>query len=253
MTKTDTFSPSAPGTAQIILFRSMNSEEIAACLHDLSSFQKKYEKDELILKAGAVTQNMGIVLSGSVTIESIDLWGNSTILSHAGKNDFFAETYAYLEEELLVDVRANEDCLIQFLDLSGLRSGSLSENCGNPSDGSHHMGSISRNSACLNTAKESGCEWQAKFTKNLLSVSMRKNLTLSSRIFHTSPRTIREKLLSYLNSVSLRAHSNEFDIPFDRQQLADYLNTDRTALSKELSKMRAEGILKCRKNHFSLL
>ena len=92
-----------------------------------------------------------------------------------------------------------------------------------------------------------------KFTRNLLSVSMRKNLILSGRIFHTSARTIRGKLLSYLNAVSLRTHSSEFDIPFDRQQLADYLNTDRTALSKELSRMQADGILTYRKNHFHLL
>ena len=82
---------------------------------------------------------------------------------------------------------------------------------------------------------------------------MNKNLVLSGRIFNTSPRTIRERVLSYLSSVSLQKRSTEFDIPFDRQQLADYLNVERTALSKELGKMKKDGLISVRKNHFVLI
>ena len=210
-----------------ILFRNMTPSEIEDACRAMSATEKTFAKNEIILHAGTITPNLGILLSGSVTIESTDFSGNLTILSHAGENDFFAETYAYLGEELLVDVRANEDCRILFLNVSVL----------------HAESAVQKTSA----------SWQMKFTRNLLSVSMRKNLILSGRIFHTSARTIRGKLLSYLNAVSLRTHSSEFDIPFDRQQLADYLNTDRTALSKELSRMQADGILTYRKNHFHLL
>ena len=87
----------------------------------------------------------------------------------------------------------------------------------------------------------------------MLEISARKNLTLSGRSFHISPRTIRERLLSYLNTISLQKHSTEFDIPFDRQQLADYLNVDRSALSNELSKLQNNGVITFRKNHFILL
>lgn len=76
---------------------------------------------------------------------------------------------------------------------------------------------------------------------------------LAGRSFHTAPKSIRGRVLSYLNTVSIQARSTEFDIPFDRQQLADYLNVERTALSKELGKMRADGLLRCRRNHFVLL
>ena len=84
-------------------------------------------------------------------------------------------------------------------------------------------------------------------------ISAHKNLTLSGRSFHTSPKSARGRILSYLNTVSLQKHSVEFDIPFDRQQLADYLNLERTNMSKELGKMQREGIIECRKNDFKLI
>ena len=79
-----------------------------------------------------------------------------------------------------------------------------------------------------------------------------KNLHLSSRSFHTAPKTIRGRVMAYLNTVSLQEKSTEFDIPFDRQQLADYLNVERTALSKELGKMQNGGLIKTKKSHFIL-
>lgn len=94
--------------------------------------------------------------------------------------------------------------------------------------------------------------WQKKLLKNILHVSMQKNLSLSSRIFCTAPKTIRGRLLTYLSAQSMKAGSSTFDIPFNRQQLADYLNLDRSALSKELGKMRDEGLLEFYKNTFKL-
>ena len=208
---------------QVILFRGMTDEEIRDCLESLSYGIRRFEKGTILLHAGQTTRRMGIVLSGSVTIESADQWGNLTILSHVGKNGFFAETYALLEDSvMLVDVRANEDCEIMFLDLSSLRQG------------------------------PSGSVWRSRITANLLTISAQKNRTLSSRIFHTSSKSLRGRILSYLNTISIEQDSREFDIPFDRQQLADYLNVDRTALSKELGRMQKEGLIRFRKNHFSI-
>ena len=208
---------------QVILFRGMTDEEIRDCLESLSYGIRRFEKGAILLHAGQTTRRMGIVLSGSVTIESADQWGNLTILSHVGKNGFFAETYALLEDSvMLVDVRANEDCEIMFLDLSSLRQG------------------------------PSGSVWRSRITANLLTISAQKNRTLSSRIFHTSSKSLRGRILSYLHTVSIEQDSREFDIPFDRQQLADYLNVDRTALSKELGRMQKEGLIRFRKNHFSI-
>lgn len=124
---------------------------------------------------------------------------------------------------MLVDVRTNEDCRILFLYVGFLTDRSFS------------------------------ASWKEKILKNLLLISSHKNLALSGRSFHTSPKSCRGRLLSYLNSVSMQKRSLEFDIPFDRQQLADYLNLERTNMSKELGKMRDEGIILFRKNHFKLI
>lgn len=88
--------------------------------------------------------------------------------------------------------------------------------------------------------------------QRLTLMTARKNLVLSRRIFCTSPRSVRERLLTYLSGQTLQCGSAEFDIPFNRQQMADYLNLDRSALSKELGRMRDEGLLSFRKNHFRL-
>ncbi len=216
------------GTQQLqktMLFQGMTDSEIAEALQVLEAHEKCHKKGETLLIAGTITERMGLVLEGSVTIESNDAWGNRTIISHVGKSQVFAETYALLETEpMLVDVTASEDCRILFL-----RSGRIQS---------------------LKSSLES---WTLKYITNLLTISMHKNLILSGRSFHTAPKTIRGRVMAYLNSVSLQKHSREFDIPFDRQQLADYLNLERSALSKELGKMKGDGLISCRKNHFVIL
>ena len=178
----------------------------------------------MILHAGEQTSKIGMVLSGSVTVESNDIWGNRTVLSHVGKNQYFAETYALLGEVLLVDVRANEESRILFCNIKNL----------------------------LEDSKKSS-PWKEKLLKNILIISSQKNLVLSGRSFYTSSKSCRGRLLSYLNAIALQTDSREFDIPFNRQQLADYLNLERTNMSKELSRMQDEGLIEYRKSHFKLL
>ena len=86
----------------------------------------------------------------------------------------------------------------------------------------------------------------------MLAISAHKNLNLSRRIFHTTPKTIRGRLLSFLSFQAQRKGNPAFDLPLSRQQLADYLNVDRSALSNELSKMQRDGLLEVEKNHFVL-
>lgn len=208
-----------------MIFKDMSNEEIDATLKFFSAKQKIFSKGELVMLSGSSTENMGLVLAGSVTIESNDMWGNRTILSNVGKGQIFGETYALLPNEpLLVDVRANENCQILFL----------------------KIGSIKK-------LKEQNKLWLSKFILNLLTISSHKNLILSGRGFHTSPKTIRGRVMAYLNSVSLQKNCNEFYIPFDRQQLADYLNLDRSALSKELGKMQKDDIISVKKSHFVIM
>ncbi len=207
-----------------LLFRGMGAAELSDCLKALDAKKRRYDKGNFILHAGDRTELMGLVLSGSVNVQSNDVWGDCTILSHVGAGQFFAETYAILPDEImLVDVQANEDSVILFL-----RVGAILDD-------------------------RPRASWKDKLIRNLLIISSQKNLVLSRRSFHTSPKSARGRILSYLNAVSLQKGTSEFDIPFDRQQMADYLNLERTNMSKELGRMRREGILQFRKNHFKLL
>lgn len=183
-----------------------------------------FQKNETIFHAGDLIHEIGILESGSVNIENIDLWGNKSILSNVGPGEIFAETYAICHEPLMVDAVAVEDSQILFLNLPLLISNENADK-----------------------------SWYPKLLTNILMLSVQKNLILSNRIFCTSAKTIRSRLLTYLSMVSFKAGSTTFQIPFDRQQLADYLNVDRSALSKELGKMRDEGILEFHKNKFTLL
>ena len=202
------------------LFQGLSEGERENALRALSVTERVYQKGELIFSAGDTVDRMGLVISGGVTIESSDLWGNRTILSHIAPGQFFAETYALLNDEpMLVDVCVNEESRILFLRLDTLQ-----------------------------TAEH----WTVKITRNLLTISARKNLTLSLRSFHTAPKTVRERVTAYLNTEALRQRSRTFRIPYDRQQLANYLNLDRTALSKELGRMRNDGLIEFRKDHFVL-
>ena len=161
--------------------------------------------------------------AGSVNIENIDLWGNKSILSHVPAGQVFAETYAFCGEPMMVDVVAAEETEVLFLNMDVL----------------------------IHTPHPDS-EWQPVLVQNLLNISLHKNLALSERIFCTSPKTVRGRLLLYLSNQAAKAGSKSFRIPFDRQGLADYLNLDRSALSKELGKMRDEGILETTKNEFTL-
>ena len=207
-----------------ILFHGMLPQEIESARRALNVYEKKYAKDAAVLLAGSATSWMGMVLEGGVTIESTDLWGNRTILSHVGKGQYFAETYAWLEKETVpVDVIASKESRILFFQIGLLRQ--------------------------INQERET---WAAKLIVNLLTISAHKNLALSDRSFHTSSKQIRGRVMAYLNTVSLQKGVKSFDIPFDRQQLADYLNVERTALSKELGKMQKDGLLHYNKNHFTI-
>ena len=208
-----------------MIFREMDEDEVADSLKFLRANEQNFKKGATILHAGDVTDKMGLVMEGSVTIESDDVWGNRTILSNVEMGQFFAETYSLLPgEPMLVNVVANEDCRILFLRIDSLKQ--LQNNMD---------------------------RWILKFVSNLLIISTHKNLMLSSRSFHTAPKTIRGRVMTYLNSVSMQKHAREFNIPFDRQQLADYLNLERTALSKELGKMKRDGLIDYYKNTFKII
>ena len=185
---------------------------------------KAFTRGETILHSGDTVEEIGIVQSGSILIENIDPWGNRSILSSVSTGQVFAESYALSSEPLMVDVVASEDSVIIFINIKRLL-----------------------------TPANSTKPWYGTLMTNLLSITARKNMMLSIRIFCTTPKTIRERLLTYLTGLYVRSGSKTFLVPFDREQMASYLNVERTALSKELGKMKKDGLIEWKKNRFTLL
>lgn len=206
------------------LFRGIEAEDIDAMLSCLSAESKKFQKGQMIYRAGETTDMVGVILSGRVHIFKDDFWGNRSILSEIGLGDIFGETYAELPSvELGVNVMATEDSEILFLNV-----GKIMTTC------------------------SSSCRFHSRLIHNLLAVTAQKNLMLTRKMEYMAQRTIREKLLTYLSAESQRSGSPRFEIPFNRQQLADYLSVDRSAMSRELCRLRDEGVLEFNKNCFEL-
>lgn len=216
------------------IFRGIEDEDMKGLLDFLEARRERYAKDSLIFHMGDTTERMGIVLSGGVNILRTDLWGRQSILDHVSPGEVFGETYACLGgEPLMVDAAAAGETEILFLRIRKL----MTEDPGSE-----------------RKAKEtpSGENARRRLLQNMLYVMTGKNLNLARKINHITPRSIRGRIESYLSGEALRRKSVEFDIPFNRQQMADYLLVDRSALSAELSRMQEEGLLTFRKNHFLL-
>ncbi len=210
--------------SKTVLFRGMTGTDIENMLDRLGAKQRHFSKGDIIFQAGDVIRSLGLVLSGHVNIENDDIWGNKSILDNIGPGQVFAETYACIPgEPMMVSVVASEAVDVLFFNVGQGIQNSSGENPG----------------------------W-GRLIQNLLAVSAQKNLNLSRRIFHTAPKSIRGRLLSYLSYQAARQGSLQFTIPFNRQQLADYLSVDRSAMSNELSKMQREGLLTVNRNYFVL-
>lgn len=205
------------------LFRGCSKDDIGKMAMHLGFRTRKYKKGTVIFSEGSITVNLGLILSGSIRIEHNDFWGNKSILDVAEAGGIFAEAYACIPNEpMIIDVIANDDCEILFIGAA-----KLFEPC-------------------------AVCKGQNRLIQNLVTICAQKNLQLSRRSLHTSPKTIRGRLLSYfLQQMSVQG-SNKITVPFDRQQLAEYLNLDRSALSKELGKMKKDGLIEYRKNRFEI-
>lgn len=206
------------------LFHGMNRDEVKSILGCMGAREEKYQKDEVIFRAGSSISEVGLVLHGSVNIVVTFYWGGSHIFGHVEQGSVFGENYAAIPgKELICDIVACEDSEILFL---GMRN--------------------------LLTTCRNGCSFHHRIIQNMLRISAQKNLNLSTRMMHIAPKSLRERLLSYLSEQATEHGSVHFTIPFDRQQLADYLGVDRSAMSNELSKMRRDGLITYHKSDFTL-
>ena len=206
------------------LFSGISETELKAMLSCLETREERFPKDTFLLRTGDTAESIGLVLSGSVLVVQEDIWGNRNILSKAGPGQTFAAAYACAPGSLLnVSVLAETPVTAMFLNVKRV----------------------------LNVCP-SACEHHSRIIRNLLGELAEKNLRFGEKLTHMGQRTTRAKLMSYFSAEAQRLGTYEFDIPFSRQQLADYLAVERSGLSLELGKMRSEGLLDFHKNHFIL-
>lgn len=207
------------------LFAEIKEKDLNSILKCLLAKKQKYNKDTFIITEGNHFSNVGIVLSGGVNVIREDFWGNRNILTHISPGEMFGEAFSCAEiDEMPVSVVTTEDSEIMLIDYK----------------------------KTLNTYN-SYCNFHSKLISNMLKIISSKNIMLTQKIEHISQRTTREKILSFLSAQALKFKSNQFFIPYDRQELADYLCVERSALSRELSKMKKESLIKYEKNKFELL
>ena len=207
------------------LFSGVSEEEIFSMLSCLSAQLREYGKGEYVFQRGEHVSRLAVLLSGELHVRRDDYWGNRTIISHIGKGEMFGEAYIAPESPAIMnDVVATEESVVIFFDVRRII-----------------------------TTCSTACPHHTAVVGNLLFAVCEKNRRIVQKVGHLSERSTREKLMSYLSLEATRQGSGSIVIPFDRQELADYLSVDRSAMSKELCRMRDEGLLRFRKNKFELL
>lgn len=213
-----------PVLARCPLLRGIGAEELPALLDCLGAAPRRVEKGETILAAGGPATHLGVVLAGRVQVSRLTAEGQRIVMGELGPGQLFAESFACARAETLpVTAVAAADGAVLLLD-----SRRLAAPC------------------------SAACAFHARLISNLLSVLADKNLFLAGKVEHLAGRTIRERLLSYLEELSARTGREAVTVPFDRQALADYLCVDRSALSRTIGQLTREGVLEAERNRFVL-
>lgn len=206
------------------LFEGIEDGEILRMLSCLGATTASFERKMSIIDEGEPLNSIGILLSGSANVVGIDYDGNRSIISNIDPSGLFVEDYACAGVcAMPVSVIANDGCEVMMIDRDHL----------------------------LHTCQNS-CPFHQRLIFNLMRDLANKALLFHGKIDILSKRTTRERLLTYLSLVAGEKGKREFDIPFDRQELADYLEVDRSGLSVEIGKLKGEGIIDCNKKHFVL-
>ena len=206
------------------LFSGVSDTELTAMLACLKAEKKSFPKEAFVLQAGDTAASIGLVLLGTVLVIQEDICGNRNILSKAGPGQTFAAAYACAPgSRLNVSVVADTPITVLFLNVERIL-----------------------------TVCPSACSCHSHMIRNLLGELAVKNLQFSEKLTHVGQRSTRSKVMSYLSAEAQRLGTYELDIPFSRQQLADYLCVERSGLSLELGKMKKDGLLDYHKSHFVL-
>ncbi len=207
------------------LFYGIDDDSLITMLGCLGARVAEFDKKYTVMAEGSRAAYVGIVLTGSVQIVQVDYYGNRSILSGFGPSELFCEAFACAEVTALpVSVIANEKSEIMLIDCAHI----------------------------LHTC-HNNCGFHNQLIFNLMKDVATKTIIFHQKIEIMSKRTTREKLMAYLMLIQKKTGKSSFEIPFDRQELADYLEVDRSGLSAEISKLKAEGIIDTNRKHFTLL
>ncbi|MCR5230348.1 MAG: Crp/Fnr family transcriptional regulator [Solobacterium sp.] len=206
------------------IFRGVPAAEFTTMLESLDSQLKSYRSGQIVIPAGRRVRRAGLLLEGSVTVYRTDFWSEKHFLETIRPGSIFLESFACAEKRVTnIFVRADIPSVILWFNIQDI------------------------------LRLDDSCDYHSILVRNLMNEISAKNIDLNAKIVHMSQHTTKEKLLSYLSEESIRQNSSEFDIPFDRQQLADYLSVERSAMAAVLSSLVKDGYLKTKKNHFILL
>lgn len=206
------------------LFDGMSLEEANAMMECLDGHVASRDKGTAIFVEGSHANRFGVVLSGSLVVVKDGLDGKRVIIKRIGEKELVAAAQAFSGAKIM-RVRVEADAPSRVLILNAERVGS----------------------PCCN-----GCAFHARLVRNIMRIISAKTLELNAKIEILSHRTTEDRLLAYLHAFAERCGKSEFDIPFDRQQLADFLCVERSALSAEISRLAHAGSFDCHKNHFKL-
>lgn len=207
------------------LFAGVGDDEIVSMLSCLGAKLRTYKKGEYVLRQGEYLSDIIVLVEGNIHIQKDDYWGNRSILGQIAVGEMFGEAYIAPESgAILNDVVAVSDSTVIYFDVKKII-----------------------------TTCSSACRFHTTVVQNMFFAISEKNRKLVQKLGHMSKRSTREKLISFLSEESKRNNSSTFTIPYNRQQLADFLSVDRSAMSNELCKMRDEGLLEFNKNSFRLL
>ncbi len=207
------------------LFYEVKHSDIECVLKCLNAKIKKFDKESIIIFEGDRIEQIGIILSGRIQISKNDFMGNKNILTELSTSDIFGETLVSAQiKKSPVTVEAVTGCEIMFIDYNRII-----------------------------TTCSSACVFHTKLIENMVKVLAEKNLMLNNKLEILSKRSIREKLMQYFIFQAEIKKSREFDIPFSKNALADFICVDRSAMSRELSKMCNEKLIQYEKNHFEIL
>lgn len=212
-------------TVQTPLFAGIAPQDRMTMLGCIGYHITAYSKGDIIALENEKIRHVGIVLSGAVDMVKEDLWGNKTLLVRAHQNDLFGETFACGSDKLsVVTFSVSEDARVLFI----------------PFDRVMHNCTMA-------------CDFHHKLIENMVRIIADKNRDLMRKIEVVSKRTTREKLLTYLSIQAQLQGTRYFEIPLGRVELAEYLCVDRSAMTRELAKMKDEGLIDFDRNCFKML